>query len=137
MNALTQIRAVLDEGDEDRVKRVRSYERSHKKRLRAGVTQRSLTLRAASLTRDVRRLRERRASWRLTVSPISQSIGGHSPTNSARRSAFPRSSSPIVFARIHSPTQRTTEPSDVLYSRRQTVSGLPLASRTTPFIMRS
>jgi hypothetical protein len=27
-----EIRTVLDEGDEDRVKRVRSYERSHKSR---------------------------------------------------------------------------------------------------------
>ena len=32
---MDEIRAVLDEGDEDRVKRVRSYERSHKNR--AGV----------------------------------------------------------------------------------------------------
>jgi len=30
-----EIRSVLDEGDEDRIKRVRSYERSHKNR--AGV----------------------------------------------------------------------------------------------------
>jgi len=30
-----EVRAVLDEGDEDRIKRVRSYERSHKNR--AGV----------------------------------------------------------------------------------------------------
>ena len=32
---MDEIRAVLDEGGEDRVKRVRSYERSHKNR--AGV----------------------------------------------------------------------------------------------------
>ena len=32
---MDEIRAVLDEGDEDRIKRVRSYERSHKNR--AGV----------------------------------------------------------------------------------------------------
>ena len=30
---MDEIRAVLDEGDEDRVKRVRSYERSHKNRV--------------------------------------------------------------------------------------------------------
>ena len=32
---MDEVRAVLDEGDEDRVKRVRAYERSHKNR--AGV----------------------------------------------------------------------------------------------------
>ncbi len=29
---MSEIRAVLDEGDEERAKRVRSYERSHKNR---------------------------------------------------------------------------------------------------------
>ena len=33
--SVDEVRAVLDEGDEDRIKRVRSYERSHKNR--AGV----------------------------------------------------------------------------------------------------
>ena len=32
------------------------------------------------------------AQWRPTESPMSQNIGGHRPTNSARRSALPRSS---------------------------------------------
>jgi hypothetical protein len=33
-----------------------------------------------------------RYSWRSSESPISQIVGGHKPTNRARRSAFPRSS---------------------------------------------
>ena len=37
------------------------------------------------------RRRDAELSRRSTESPISHSIGGHSPTNSARRSAFPRS----------------------------------------------
>ena len=36
---------------------------------------------------------------------MSQNIGGHSPTNSARRSALPRSSWSTVFARIQSVMQ--------------------------------
>ena len=48
--------------------------------------------------------RERSSSW--TASPISQNIGGQRPTNSARRSAFPRSSWSTVFARIQSAMQR-------------------------------
>ena len=43
---------------------------------------------------------------------MSQNIGGHSPTKSARRSALPRSSSPIVLARIHSPMHSAIVPSD-------------------------
>jgi hypothetical protein len=39
-------------------------------------------------------------------SPISQNIGGHRPTNSARLSAFPRSSWSTVLARIQSAMQR-------------------------------
>ncbi len=41
-----------------------------------------------------------------------QSVGAHRPTKIARRSAFPRSSWSTVFARIHSPMQSQTEPSD-------------------------
>ena len=41
---------------------------------------------------------------------MSQSIGGQRPTNSARRSAFPRSLWSCVFALIQSPMHRTTEP---------------------------
>ncbi len=55
------------------------------------------------------RILARRYSWRWTESPISQSVGGHSPTKSARRSALPRSASPIVLARIQRPTQSHTE----------------------------
>src|SRR3954447_25267007 len=58
------------------------------------------------LKRDGTRL-IRRSSW-ATDSPMSQSIGGQRPTKSARRSAFTRSSSPVVLARIHSTTQRPT-----------------------------
>lgn len=50
--------------------------------------------------RRSRLVRDRRLSSRRRASPISQNIGGHSPMKSARRSALPRSSSPIVFARI-------------------------------------
>src|SRR3954466_5410445 len=42
---------------------------------------------------------------------MSQNIGGHSPTNSARRSALPRSSWSTVLARIHSPMHRPIAPS--------------------------
>lgn len=52
-------------------------------------------------------------SSRRKLSPMSQNIGGQSPTKSARRSAFPRSSSPTVLARIHRPMQSAIEPSDV------------------------
>jgi hypothetical protein len=45
-------------------------------------------------------------SSRCTASPISQNIGGHSPTNNARRSALPRSSWSTVLARIHRAMQR-------------------------------
>jgi hypothetical protein len=48
--------------------------------------------------------RELSSSW--TASPISQNMGGQRPTNSARRSAFPRSSWSTVFARIQSAMQR-------------------------------
>jgi hypothetical protein len=45
-------------------------------------------------------------------SPMSHSIGGHSPTKRARRSALPRSSWSTVFARIHSVMQRPMPASD-------------------------
>jgi hypothetical protein len=48
--------------------------------------------------------RECSSNW--TESPISQNMGGQRPTNSARRSAFPRSSWSTVFARIQSAMQR-------------------------------
>lgn len=49
---------------------------------------------------------------------MSQSIGGQRPTNSARRSALPRSSSPMVLARIHNVTQSPMVPSDVPWQTR-------------------
>src|SRR5690606_39683602 len=36
-------------------------------------------------------------------SPINHKVGGHSPMNSARRSALPRSSWPTLLARSHRP----------------------------------
>ena len=41
---------------------------------------------------------------------MSQNMGGHSPTNKARRSALPRASWSTVFARIHRPMQRPPPP---------------------------
>src|SRR5689334_2276681 len=46
------------------------------------------------------------------ASPISQNMGGQSPTNRARRSALPRSSWSTVLARIHSPMQSPIDPTD-------------------------
>jgi hypothetical protein len=46
-------------------------------------------------------------------SPISQNIGGHRPTNSARRSALPRSSWSTVLARIHKPMHKPIEATEV------------------------
>jgi hypothetical protein len=43
---------------------------------------------------------------------MSQNIGGHSPTNRARRSALPRAAWSTVLARIHSPTQSPIDPSE-------------------------
>ncbi len=43
---------------------------------------------------------------------MSQRVGGQRPTNSARRSAFPRSSWSTVFARIHSAMHSAIEPKD-------------------------
>jgi hypothetical protein len=43
-------------------------------------------------------------------SPISQNIGGHRPTNKARRSALPRSSWSTVLARIHKPMHSPIDP---------------------------
>jgi hypothetical protein len=60
--------------------------------------------------RRSRVVRARRLSARRSASPISQNMGGHSPTKSARRSALPRSSSPIVFARIQRMTQSPMQP---------------------------
>src|SRR5680860_1221098 len=44
--------------------------------------------------------------------PMSQSMGGHRPTNKARRSALPRSSWSTVLARIHSVLQMRIEASE-------------------------
>ncbi len=44
---------------------------------------------------------------------MSHRVGGHSPTNRARRSALPRCSWSTVLARIHSPMQRPTLARDV------------------------
>jgi len=40
------------------------------------------------------------------------SVGAHSPTNIARRSALPRSAWSTVFARIHRLTHSATDPTD-------------------------
>src|SRR5690349_7201101 len=42
---------------------------------------------------------------------MSQNIGGHNPTNRARRSALPRADWSTVLARIHSPMQSPIDPS--------------------------
>jgi len=51
-----------------------------------------------------------------TVSAMSQNIGGHNPTNKARRSALPRADWSTVLARIHSPMQSPIDPSDAARS---------------------
>ena len=51
-----------------------------------------------------------------TVSAMSQNIGGHNPTNRARRSALPRADWSTVLARIHSPMQSPIDPSDAARS---------------------
>ena len=61
----------------------------------------------------VRERLDQRSAARSAASPISQNIGGHNPTNSARRSAFPRSSWSTVLARIHSARHRRMLPSEV------------------------
>jgi hypothetical protein len=71
-----------------------------------------------SLARYSKERRRRRgrticSSRRLAVSPISQNMGGHRPTKIARRSALPRSSSPMVLARIHRAIHSMIDPSDV------------------------
>src|SRR3954453_3675637 len=43
---------------------------------------------------------------------MSQNIGGHRPTNRARRSALPRSSWSTVFARIHRPMHSPIAPNE-------------------------
>src|SRR3954447_17657809 len=47
---------------------------------------------------------------------MSQNIGGHSPTNRARRSALPRADWSTVLARIHSPMQSPIDPSEAARS---------------------
>jgi uncharacterized protein DUF1990 len=47
---------------------------------------------------------------------MSQNIGGHSPTNNARRSALPRADWSTVLARIHSPMHSPIDPSDAARS---------------------
>jgi len=64
---------------------------------------------------------------------MSQNIGGHRPTKRARRSAFPRSSSPMVFARTQSTMQSRTDDSDAAWKcqpRRPdlTMSRMPIAA---------
>ena len=75
--SVDEIRAVLDEGDEDRVKRVRSYERSHKNR--AGVidaSERELAQGIGAPTgRDSAGHRPESGPVRRTVPPCRYSIG--------------------------------------------------------------
>ena len=64
-----------------------------------------------------------RVAARSSESPMSHKLGGHKPTNSARRSALPRSSWSTVLARIHSATHSPIEPRDsdcMCQSRRPT-----------------
>ena len=72
---------------------------------------------AAAADHATRRTRQRALeagarSCSCSESPMSHSIGGHSPTKRARRSALPRSSWSTVFARIHSVMQRPMPASD-------------------------
>src|SRR4029079_18101629 len=66
--------------------------------------------------------RRRRRPSSATVSAMSQNIGGHSPTNRARRSALPRADWSTVLARIHRPTHSPIDPSEA--ARSDSAAGL-------------
>ena len=66
----------------------------------------------ATLRTRQRALEAGARSCSCSESPMSHSIGGHSPTKRARRSALPRSSWSTVLARIHNVMHRPTLASD-------------------------
>jgi MarR family transcriptional regulator for hemolysin len=88
-NKRVQQMALTDEG-QALFDRLRGVALRHDERLRSDLTDEETAQLAALLDRLAAGAQERSSSS--SESPISQSIGGHKPTKSARRSALPRSS---------------------------------------------